>query len=61
LASIVQTNLESYKKTGNMEAMWEDLIFMNYMLHFKNVIKNNKDLCMDDICNYEYGVHIPNI
>lgn len=35
LESVVATNFSSYKKTGNLEALWEDLIFMNYILHFK--------------------------
>ena len=35
LKNIVQTRMVSYSKSGNIEDLWEDLIFMNFMLHFK--------------------------
>lgn len=39
LKNIVQTRLLSYSKSGNLEDLWEDLIFMNFMIHFKTLIK----------------------
>lgn len=57
LGNLISTNMEGYKKTGNQEAMWEDLIFMNFMLNFKSIIKANAE--NSEIGNYEYGVHLP--
>jgi len=60
LKNIVQTRLLSYSKSGNLEDLWEDLIFMNFMIHFKTLIKQNPNVAMNmDIVNYEYGVHLP--
>ena len=59
LKSIVSTRLSSYVKSGNLEDMWEDLIFMNFMLHFKSLIRNNPEINGAEIGHFEYTVHIP--
>lgn len=57
---MVKTNFNSYKKTGNLEAMWEDLIFMNFILHFKMLIRS-QDQKLDEFSKFDYGVHIPDV
>ena len=51
----------SYIKSGNLEDLWEDLIFMNFMLHFKQLIKSNNDSTSKEFVNWEYGVHLPSV
>ena len=51
----------SYSKSGNIEDLWEDLIFMNFMMHFKQLIKGNGDAVSKEYVNWEYGVHLPSV
>lgn len=43
LEACVSTRMPSYSKSGNLEDLWEDLIFMNHMLNFKQMLKANPD------------------
>ena len=61
LKSIVATRMPSACKSGNLEDLWEDLIFMNHILNFKIILKNTPELNNSELCNFEYGVHVPNV
>ena len=63
LKAIVRSELDSYCGSDgvimNLEDMWLDLIFMNYVLHFKSIIRNYPEINGEEVGNFEYGVHIP--
>lgn len=60
LKSIVNTRLSSYIKSGNMEDLWEDLIFMNHIIGFKQLIEQSKvQADVSHLIKLEYGVHLP--
>ena len=60
LKQLISLRFPSYTKSENLEDLWEDLILMNYVLYFKQIIKQNKKSSAH-ISNFEYGVHVPNL
>jgi hypothetical protein len=60
LKTIVQTRMVSYCKSGNLEDLWEDLIFMNHIISFKQILgKGAETEEARNMTNYEYAVHLP--
>ena len=61
LKCIVQTRMLSHQKSGNLEDLWEDLIFMNSILSFKLILARSKETTnVESLIRLNYGEQLPN-